>query len=94
MIDEYTEAEVNWFAKKYVKQANEAEINEKLEFVNNMIIANGSGSKKGNVYYRKWRRDLIDVLTKLNTEETVFNKLKGSVKSGTVFDRLKKYTGS
>lgn len=93
LIDEYPDADVNWFVGKLTAQVQEQRIVDKLEFVNNLIIANGAQTKKGNIYYAKWRRQNVEAIEKMNTEETVFQKLKSNKDANNVFNKLKKYSG-
>lgn len=91
LIDEYPEEDVGWFVEQVTKQFEIDKIVDELSFVNNSIVAFNASSRKGNISYRKWRRDNVDKIEELNTVQTVFDRLKKSKKIVTVFDKLRKF---
>lgn len=93
IIDSYPSHEVNWFVKEITKQFHKNTISTDIALVNHIIIANNSANKKGNSFYQKWRRDKIEELENLDTEETVFDRLKHGAVDNTVFGKLKRFSG-
>jgi len=94
VIDRYGEQETGWFIEELKKQNREEVIINDLRMVNNKVVANSIGTKKGNANYTRWRRDLIRELEEIRTVKTVFEKLKTDTQKGTVFSTLKQFSRS
>lgn len=93
IIDSYPDHEVNWFVREIAKQFHRKRVSNDMTLVNHLIIAKDAGTKKGNSYYAKWRRDKIDEMEKLDAEDTVFDRLKQGAVDNTVFGKLKRFSG-
>lgn len=91
IIDEYTEAEVTWFIEQIQKSYDTKSIINEMTFVNNLIMANGAQTKKGNKYYANWQRSMTTKIEQINEPNTLFNRLKRARKKRTVFDNLKDF---
>lgn len=89
LLDRYTNNELNWFIKELDKQFDEHTIVLNMQKVNDDVMVHGCHTKKGNIQYRQWRNRQIRLLEELKEEDNIFNRLKKSKKSNTVFDKIK-----
>ena len=62
--------------------------------INDDIVVKGTGTKKGNVEYSKWRNRQLTIIEELNEDDNVFSRLKRSKKKNTLFDKLKFHSKS
>ena len=80
------------FYKKLIRQDEIKEIVEEIRLAEVIAVAvSSSTSKEGNRQYNKWQREKSNELRDKQQEETmtVFEKLRKSKVSNTVFSRLK-----
>lgn len=57
--------------------------------INDDIVVRGTGTKKGNVAYSRWRNKQVASIEELDEDDNVFSRLKKSKKKNTLFDKLK-----
>ena len=67
-----------------------------MKKVNDDIVVKGTGNKKGNVAYSKWRNKQLANIEELNEDDNVFSRLKRSKNKNknTLFDKLKFHSKS
>ncbi len=84
------------FVEKFKTIKDKKELLNKLDLLETLTYANSYGkTKKGNIEYNIWHRNLIDKLNDLNEKEdkTIFDKLKKfkNNKKHTIFNKLKRF---
>lgn len=87
----------DWFIPELIEELEKRQIAKDLNLAHLLVLANNTGSKKGNQLYNEWRREKIARLEEIDESRlTVFERLKRKKGKGTntVFDRLKYMKGS
>ena len=85
--------EIVQFYECLVQQEKRRMLEEELRLANIIAIASAAGTKGGNKQFVIWQRGKITELEDMQAEETetmtIFEKLKKSKQSNTLFSKLK-----
>lgn len=89
IIERYDQKEIEWFIGELKKNSKEDQLVHKIENANEAVMVQSVGTKKGNLAYVSWRRNIIQELEDIRRVKTVFEKLRDKESDTTVFGKLK-----
>lgn len=96
LLDHYPKEILDDFVRRYVIITHQVNLRDRLKLADTIAMAQQTNTKKGNMIYTRWRRNIIDTIDDLNKELhvenlTVFERLHRAKKTNsTVFDKLKR----